>query len=69
MSSLFCLKCSQKLHFMQPLADAQRYGHKEICELLEANGGFAKVSIFFSKSLTIETFLASLVQFLVQSIL
>lgn len=28
---------------MQPLANARRYGHKDICALLEAKGGFVKV--------------------------
>lgn len=29
---------------MQPLADARRYGHKEICTILEAYGGYVKSS-------------------------
>ena len=28
---------------VQPLANARRYGHKDICALLEAKGGFVKV--------------------------
>ena len=28
--------------FMQPLADARRYGYKEICTILEDHGGYVK---------------------------
>ena len=28
---------------LQPLANARRYGYKDICTLLEAKGGFVKV--------------------------